>query len=104
MKQKRSLYDVVSGIKKPIKKSYRKLNIKPIPIGHHLAVKIYWHGVYFETLFVDNIDICNNYTMIHYNSKLMEPYPVRHEGVVAYVNSISVMYENETEFEIIRIS
>ena len=104
MKQTKSLYDIINGVQKPTRVKRKKLRLRPVPIGHHLAIRIYKEGIYLDTLFVDNIDICRSYTMIHYNPRLMEEYPVRHENITVSINSAWVMYENGTEFEIIRIS
>ena len=105
MKSARSLFDVINGIeKKPAKAKYRKVNFKPIPLGHLLAVNIYKEGIYQDVLFVDHIDVCDSHTVLHYNDRLMEAYPVRRSHSVRGRYSDWVFYENNTEFEIIRIN
>ena len=103
MSKPKSLYDVINGVKtaKAKRRSYKG---KPVPIGHHLAVRVYRKGIYLDTLFVDNIDICKSYTMIHYNPRLMEEFPYKYENTMVSFSSTWVIYENGVDFEIIRIS
>ena len=98
----RSLFDVINGHKKPAKA--KKLHFKPVAVGHLLAIKVYHKGIYVDVIFADHIDICGSFTMIHYNERAMEEYPVRRINELITINSIWVFYENDTEFEIIRIN
>jgi hypothetical protein len=98
-----SLYDIINEGKLTKVKHKRKW-LDPIPIGHHLVINVYQSGILLDTLFVDNIDICGAYTMIHYNPRVMEVYPVKVENTIVSMNKVWVFYENNTEFEVIRIS
>lgn len=107
MAESKSLYDIINGKKdKPKKhKIYsKKITLKPIPIGHYLAINIYKDGLFLDTLFVENIDICSSYTMIHFNKRVMEEYPIKMIHTLTEPNKTTVWYENNTEFEVIRIS
>jgi hypothetical protein len=103
MRKTTSLYDIIND-GKPAKGKNKRKWLDPIPIGHHLAINVYHEGILLDTLFVDNIDICGSYTMIHYNPRVMEIYPVKVENTIVSMNRIWVFYKNNTEFEIIRIS
>ena len=98
----RSLFDVINGHKKPAKA--KKLHFKPVAVGHLLAIKVYKKGIYLDVIFADHIDICGSHTMIHYNERAMEEHPYRLLYSVIEPNAINVIYENETEFQIIRIN
>lgn len=104
----KSLFNIINGIeKKPAKAKHKPKSIdyrKPIPIGHQLAIKVYHKGIYLDVLFADNIDICDSFTMIHYNERAMEEYPVRKIFSIRKPYNEWVFYENDTEFEIIRIN
>jgi hypothetical protein len=102
MKKTKSLYDIINE-GKPAKEKKRKWS-DPVPIGHQLAINVYSCGQYLDTLFVDNIDICGSFTMIHYNPKSMEEYPIRVLNTIIEINRVWVFYKNNTEFEVIRIS
>jgi hypothetical protein len=102
MSKTKSLYDIINNV--PAKSKHKKIDLKPIPIGHMLAINIYDNGIFLDTLFVDNIDICGSYTMIHYNPRRMEEYPVKVENTIIEFHKVWVFYENKTEFEILRIN
>ena len=105
MTKSRSLYNVINGKQERKPKIYPKtITLRPIPIGHHLAIKIYKKGLFLDTLFVDGIDICTSHTMIHFNKRLMEAYPVKMTHNIFEFNKLTVWYENNTEFEVVRIS
>lgn len=105
MTKSRSLFDIINGTaKKPAKVKQGKQVLKQVPIGHQLAIKVYYRGEYLDVLFADHIDICGSYTMIHYNERLMEEHPYKLLYTVVEPNAVNVVFENETEFEIIRIS
>lgn len=98
----RSLFDVINGHKKPAKA--KKVHFKPVAVGHQLAIKVYDRGIYLDVLFADHIDICESYTMIHYNERLMEAHSYKVDYKIQEPNSLWVAYENGSEFEIIRIN
>lgn len=102
----RSLFDVINNVeKKPAKAKHKSIDYKkPIPIGHQLAIKVYQKGIYLDVLFADHINICGSHTMIHYNDRAMECYPVKRINEIVSIDNIWVFYENNTEFEIIRIN
>lgn len=102
MSRTKSLYAIINE-GKPAKAKKRKWN-DPVPIGHQLAIKIYEEGLYLDTLFVDNIDIGRRYTVIHFNPRLMEIYPARVKNTIQTVGMLNVIYENNRELEVIRIS
>jgi hypothetical protein len=80
--------------------------MKPPPVGHHLAIQCYERGVYRDVLFADNVMICPSYTKIIYGAgdKLSEIYPVDVVFLDHTPAGTTVMYANETMFEITRIS
>ena len=102
MKKAKSLYDIINE-GKPAKVKKRKWS-DPVPIGHHLAINIYHKGIFLDTLFVDNIDISRRSTMICYNPRSMEEFPAKVENTIIEVYKVWVMYENDIDFEVIRIS
>ena len=105
MTKSRSLFDIINGTaKKPAKVKQGKQVLKQVPIGHLLAIKVYYKGVYLDVLFADHVDICNSYTMIHYNERCMEEHPQRVVYKIQETNSLWVEYEDGSEFDIIRIS
>lgn len=106
MTASRSLYNIINGVEKKPAKAKREHYkwIKPPPVGHYLAINVYKEGIYQDTLFIDHIDSCERYTMIHFNKRLMECYAVRRTGELIDVYGTWLFFENNTDFEIIRIS
>jgi hypothetical protein len=102
MSKTKSLYDIINNV--PAKVKHKRIAFKPVPVGHQLAIKVYQNGIYLDVLFVDHIDICGSYTMIHFNDRLMEEHPQRLKNVIYNPTSLWVQYENNSEFEVIRIN
>ncbi len=103
MSKTKSLYAIINSPAPAKDKHKRKWN-EPIPIGHQIAIKIFEEGIYLDTLFADNIDICRRHTIIHFNQRLMEVYPTRVRNVIQNIGELNIFYDNNVEFEVIRIN
>ncbi len=103
MSKTKSLYAIINS-PTPAKVKHKRKWDEPVAIGHQIAIKIFAEGIYLDTLFADNIDICSRHTVIHYNQRLMEVYPARVINIIQDINTVNIFYDNSTEIEVIRIS
>ena len=101
--KRESDHAVLTRVAKDARKRKAKALKEPPPIGHILAVLLFVGAQHEETLFVDNVDICQRYTIFHLDRSHLEYYPEEVESVNIDLGRAYVYYKNDTSIQIIRI-